>query len=88
MASDRQLVLTHTYAGVNALRRKMREFRVPDGAWSDAQTAGVTQVRVGAEVSRPVRLDNGEMHVRRDGGAGQTCTQTACRPAPEAARQG
>ena len=32
MASDRQLVLTHTYAGVNALRRKMRELRVPDGA--------------------------------------------------------
>ena len=32
MASDRQLVLTHTYAGVNALRRKMRELRIPDGA--------------------------------------------------------
>jgi hypothetical protein len=26
--SDRQLVLTHTYAGVNVLRRKMRELRV------------------------------------------------------------
>lgn len=29
MAGDRQLVLTHTYAGVNALRRKMRELKVP-----------------------------------------------------------
>lgn len=27
-SKDRQLVLTHTYAGVNALRRKMRELRV------------------------------------------------------------
>ena len=31
-AEKRQLVLTHTYAGVNALRRKMRQLRVPDGA--------------------------------------------------------
>lgn len=30
--SDRhQLVLTHTYAGVNALRRKLRQLRVPSG---------------------------------------------------------
>ena len=28
----RQLVLTHTYAGVNALRCKMRQLRVPSGA--------------------------------------------------------
>ena len=32
LATTRQLVLTHTYAGVNALRRKMRELRVPSGA--------------------------------------------------------
>jgi DNA helicase-2/ATP-dependent DNA helicase PcrA len=32
LAEARQLVLTHTYAGVNALRRKMRERRVRDGA--------------------------------------------------------
>jgi DNA helicase-2/ATP-dependent DNA helicase PcrA len=31
-AGTRQLVLTHTYAGLNALRRKMRERRVPDRA--------------------------------------------------------
>jgi DNA helicase-2/ATP-dependent DNA helicase PcrA len=31
-AAKRQLVLTHTYAGVNALRRKARQLRVPDGA--------------------------------------------------------
>jgi DNA helicase-2/ATP-dependent DNA helicase PcrA len=31
-ASGRQLVLTHTYAGVNALRRKARRCRVPEGA--------------------------------------------------------
>ena len=31
LATTRQLVLTHTYAGVNALRRKMRELRVPSG---------------------------------------------------------
>ena len=59
-----------------------------DGAWArlrtaageesiDDQTAAVNQVRVGAEVSRPVRLGAvslapfGEAHVRRDGGAGQ-----------------
>lgn len=29
-SADRQLVLTHTYAGVNALRRKMRELKVRD----------------------------------------------------------
>ena len=47
----------------------------------DAQTAAVNQVRAGAELSRPVRWDNGlslspfsELHVRRDGGAGQTGT--------------
>ena len=33
VATTRQLVLTHTYAGVNALRRKMRELRVPSGAY-------------------------------------------------------
>ena len=32
LATTRQLVLTHTYAGVNALRRKMRELRVPSSA--------------------------------------------------------
>lgn len=59
-----------------------------DGAWAalrtvageesiDDQAAAVNQVRVGAEVSRPVRLGAvalapfGEAHVRRDGGAGQ-----------------
>jgi DNA helicase-2/ATP-dependent DNA helicase PcrA len=31
-AERRQLVLTHTYAGVNALRRKMSQLRVPGGA--------------------------------------------------------
>ncbi|MCY4509578.1 MAG: hypothetical protein OXG35_21820, partial [Acidobacteria bacterium] len=47
----------------------------------DRQTAAVNQVRAGAEVSRPARLDNGlslspfgEAHVRRDGGAGQAGT--------------
>ena len=41
-------------------------------------TAAVSQARVGAELSRPVRLGGlvlapfGEAHVRRDGGAGQT----------------
>ena len=59
-----------------------------DGAWAelrtaageesiDDQAAAVTQVRVGAEVSRPARLGAvslapfGEAHVRRDGGAGE-----------------
>ncbi len=59
-----------------------------EGAWAalrtaageesiDEQAAGVHQVRVGAEVSRLVRLGAvslapfGEAHVRRDGGAGQ-----------------
>lgn len=32
-AEKRQLVLTHTYAGVNALRRKMRQIGVPNGAF-------------------------------------------------------
>ncbi len=32
-AEKRQLVLTHTYAGVNALRRKMRQLRVPNGTF-------------------------------------------------------
>ena len=32
-STERQLVLTHTYAGVNALRRKMRELGVRDGAF-------------------------------------------------------
>ena len=47
----------------------------------DRQSAAVEQVRAGAEVSRPVRWDNGlslspfgEAHVRRDGGAGQAGT--------------
>jgi AAA domain len=31
--TGRQLVLTHTYAGVNALRRKMRELKVSDRAF-------------------------------------------------------
>ena len=31
-AEKRQLVLTHTYAGVNALRRKLRQVRASDGA--------------------------------------------------------
>ena len=44
----------------------------------DGQTAAVNQARVGAEMSRPVRLGRlsltpfGEAHVRRDRGAGQT----------------
>ena len=59
-----------------------------DGAWAalrtaageesiDDQAAAVNQVRVGAEVSRPVRLGAvalapfGAAHVRRDGGAGE-----------------
>lgn len=33
VAKRRQLVLTHTYAGVSALRRKMRELGVPSGAY-------------------------------------------------------
>ena len=32
LSTTRQLVLTHTYAGVHALRRKMRELRVPSSA--------------------------------------------------------
>ena len=55
------------------------ELRTESGTESiDNQTAAVNQARVGAEVSRPVRLDAvslapfGEVHVRRDGGAGQT----------------
>ena len=47
----------------------------------DGQSAAVNQVRAGAEVSRPLRWDNGlslspfgELHVRRDGGTGQTGT--------------
>ena len=47
----------------------------------DRLSAAVNQVRGGAEVSRPVRWDNGlslspfgEVHVRRDGGAGQPGT--------------
>ncbi len=32
-SSARQLVLTHTYAGVNALQRKMRELRAPNAAF-------------------------------------------------------
>ena len=47
----------------------------------DRQTTAVDQVRAGAELSRPVRWDNGlslspfgEAHVRRDGGAGQAGT--------------
>ena len=32
-SSGRQLVLTHTYAGVNALRGKMRILRVPSAAF-------------------------------------------------------
>jgi hypothetical protein len=31
-ANKRQLVLTHTYAGVNALRKKMRQLKVPNTA--------------------------------------------------------
>jgi DNA helicase-2/ATP-dependent DNA helicase PcrA len=33
LSKRRQLVLTHTYAGVNALRRKMRELAVPGGLY-------------------------------------------------------
>ena len=33
LATKRQLVLTHTYAGVNALRRTMRKLRVSSGAY-------------------------------------------------------
>ena len=55
----------------------------------DRQTAAVGQVRAGAEVSRPVRWDNGlslspfgELHVRRDGGAGQTGPAWRWSPGP------
>ena len=46
----------------------------------DRQSAAVNQARAGAEVSRPMRWEGGslspfgELHVRRDGGAGQTGT--------------
>ena len=47
----------------------------------DAHRVGVSQVRFGTDVTRPVRMRNGlalapfvEAHVRRDGGAGQTGT--------------
>lgn len=33
LSKHRQLVLTHTYAGVSALRRKMRELSVPSGLY-------------------------------------------------------
>lgn len=33
-STSRQLILSHTYAGVNALRRKMRELRVSDKLYS------------------------------------------------------
>ena len=48
------------------------------GETIDGQTAAVNQARVGVEVLRPVRLGGlvlapfTEVHVRRDGGAGQT----------------
>ena len=32
-SANRQLVLTHTYAGVNVLRRKMRELKVSNRAF-------------------------------------------------------
>ena len=47
----------------------------------DGQAAAVNQVRAGVELSRPVRRDSGvslspfgEVHLRRDGGAGHTGT--------------
>ena len=46
----------------------------------DRQSAAAHQVRTGAELSRPLRWEGGslspfgELHVRRDGGAGQTGT--------------
>ena len=46
----------------------------------DRQSAAAHQVRAGAELSRPLRWEGGslspfgELHVRRDGGAGQTGT--------------
>ena len=60
-----------------------------DGAWAqlrtavgratiDGQSVAANQMRVGAQVSRPVQLGAvslapfGDAHVRRDGGAGQT----------------
>ena len=55
------------------------ELRTKAGRESiDGQTAAVNQLRVGAEVSLPVRLGAvslapfGEAHARRDGGTGQT----------------
>ena len=55
------------------------ELRTGTGRESiDGQTVVVNQMRVGAELSRPVRLGRltlapfGEVHARRDGGAGQT----------------
>ena len=57
------------------------ELETGDGRESvDDLTAAVNQLRVGAEVSRPLRLGAlalqpfGEAHLRRDGGAGQTGT--------------
>ena len=57
------------------------ELRTADGGESvDLLAAAVDQQRVGAEVSRPVRLGGlalqpfGEAHLRRDGGAGQAGT--------------
>lgn len=38
--SGRQLILTHTYAGVNVLRRKLRELNVPASRTSTATIAG------------------------------------------------
>ena len=57
------------------------ELRTAAGAESiDGQTVAVNQARVGAEVTRPVRLGAvalapfAQAHARRDGGAGQTGT--------------
>ena len=67
-----------------ALRADAAWARLRTGAGDetvDRLSAAVNQVRAGAEVSRPVRWDNGlslspvgEVHVRRDGGAGQPGT--------------
>ncbi len=69
------MLLLPTPAATRSERHREREETI------DARTAAVNQVRAGAEVSRPVRFDNGlslspfgEVHVRRDGGVGQTGT--------------
>ena len=87
-----RLGLAEVRRQIGAAGGGMRFAARADAAWAqlrtgtgeetiDRQVAAVNQVRAGAEVSRPLRWDNGaslspfgELHVRRDGGAGQTGT--------------